>query len=92
MNKIEQMHLDAIKYEEVDCMTQDGEHIKFVENDSYYDVAVKSAEITSQIAVEFAVWLNKTDDIAAKTKHIDFTKSDEEVAKDLFQEFLKTKQ
>jgi hypothetical protein len=83
MNKIEQMHLDAIKYEEASCMTQDGDYIQFVENHNYYDVAVKSAEITEQIAIEFVQWYENRD------KSIDENMLTWE---DYYREFLKTKQ
>lgn len=80
------MHLDAIKYEEADCMTQDGDYIQFVENHNYYDVAVKSAEVTEQIAVEFAEWLIKELVLSSHGKFLSYT------SKELFQEFLKQRQ
>ena len=83
MNKLEQMHLDCISKEYLDSFDEGGHNEMDCEK-----AASKSAEITEQIAIEFALWLNKTDEIV----YIDFTKSDSEVAKDLFQEFLKTKQ
>ena len=86
MNKIEQLHLDAIKYEEASCMTQDGDYIQFVENHNYYDVAVKSAEITEQIAIEFVQWL----DYNAQQR--EYYPMRIMTTKELFQEFIKTKQ
>ena len=94
MTHIEQLHLDAIKYEEVSCMTQDGEYIEFVENSNYYDVAVKSAEITEQIAIEFGKWIsdNCYEDFDLKDKMF-YSYEGEWFynIKDLFEEFLKTK-
>ena len=60
MNKIEQMHLDAIQWEQSSDITQHGSIIEFVSSDNYYDLAVKSAEITQEIAVEFAEWIAYT--------------------------------
>ncbi len=85
MKYLEKLHLDAIKYEEISCMTQDGEYIEFVENSNYYDVAVKSSEITEQIAIEFNEW--QRDLVFSKNSQWLVDKTD----KELFQEFLKTK-
>lgn len=93
MNKIEQMHLDAIQLEQSSDITQHGSIIEFVSSDNYYDLVVKSAEITEQIAVEFAEW------IAYTKKHGGVKPLQEaliqyrlKTTKELFQEFLKTKQ
>ncbi len=59
MNKIEQMHFDAILWEEVGEITQDGDFIKCVEEKDYSSVAIKSAQITKQIALEFVKWCNE---------------------------------
>ena len=81
MNKIEQMHLDTMIVKDLQS-------------------AVKSAEITEQIAIEFAEWCNtpNLEDIRQGNvvyvpsgnfywhNHIKYT------LKELFQEFLKTKQ
>ena len=91
MNKIEQMHLNAIEsvvYHDIDSRT----------------VASKSAEITEQIAIEFAQWIgtNKIGGMLFTHSHDDVWESgywnpdkrdyDPWTTKELFQEFLKTKQ
>ena len=81
MNKVEQLHLDAIKWEESSDIAQNGAYVEFVANDDYYDLAVKSAEITQQIAVEFADFY-----VSYCNKHGQ-THSEE-----VFEEYLKTKQ
>jgi hypothetical protein len=87
MNKIEQKYLEIIKSQyDLELYNQ----LRFIQNKSEA-LASKSAEITEQIAIEFAIWLNKTDEIIKNTKHIDFSKSDEDVAKELFNIFIKTK-
>lgn len=58
MNKIEKFHLENLQYLEECDVTRDGEHIHFVRNSYYFDVAVLSAEITKQIAIKFAEWLH----------------------------------
>ena len=89
MNKIEQMHLDATDFNTIvhHDVPNDVDSIK---------AASKSAEITEQIAIEFAEWIGSNY----------FTQNDNEKwcsellyysgcsysTKELFQEFLKTKQ
>lgn len=79
MNKIEQMHLDAIEslvYHDIDSIT----------------VASKSAEITKQISIEFAEWCESN---AAREKSgmwMIYSNPTILITKEqLFQEFLKTK-
>ena len=92
MNKIEQLHLDAIKDEEADCMTQDGDYIRFVENHNYYDVAIESTKITEQIAIEFMDWCRDNTVVDAAPKPYHRKLQIRMTTKELFQEFLKTKQ
>lgn len=42
------------------------------------------------LAIDFAIWLNDADKIIDKTKHIDFSRSDKEVASDLLNIFKNT--
>ncbi len=98
MNKIEQMHLDAI---------QNDKHIRkqlcvndFGTSDLEKTVASKSAEITEQIAIEFAEWCNKPnlEDIRqgnvvyVPSGNFYWHKHKKYTLKELFQEFLKTKE
>ena len=53
------MHFDAILWEEVGEITQNGDFIKCVEEKDYSSVAIKSAQITKQIALEFVKWCNE---------------------------------
>ena len=53
MNKIEQMHLDAIESEVY--VDESDYDVLFVANTN--KAAIKSAEITQEIAVEFAEWI-----------------------------------
>lgn len=101
MNKIEQMHLDAIQLEQSSDITQHGSIIEFVSSDNYYDLAVKSAEITEQIAIEFAEWIYNSGYMwnwRFKVYTLSMIPSEKEAkitgksTKELFQEFLKTKQ
>ena len=89
MNKIEQLHSDAIK--------QSFKWIAWDLIDSNLSTAAsKSAEITQQIAIEYSTWLMKWCEYNKYRKLIDGVKpygigefiSDN----DMFQEFLKTKQ
>lgn len=77
MNKIEQMHYYSGCFESREI------------------AAIKSAEITGQIAVEFAEWM-ANNYVSMSTKRRDseqfFYQGKEINAKNLFQEFLKTKQ
>ena len=84
MNKIEQLHLDAI---------QNDNHIRkqlcvndFGTSDLEKTVASKSAEITEQIAIEFWAWMRENDTSDNAEQYGNYTD------KDIFQEFLKTKQ
>ena len=63
------------------------EYIEFVENSNYYDVAVKSAEITEQIAIEFLQYFQQTAELGFYSTGENYGKSH----KQLFQEFIKTK-
>lgn len=89
MNKLEQLHLQAIELEVyVDTKPYD---VHFVADTDR--AASKSAEITQQIAVEFAEW------IAYTKKHGGVKPLQEaliqyrlKTTEELFQEFLKTKQ
>ena len=71
MNKIEQLHLEAI---DTNMWVEGGEY-EYAEK-----AASKSAEITEDIAIEFAEWILESDHIIWSTSK-----------KELFQEFLKTK-
>lgn len=87
MNKIEQMHLDAIEslvYHDIDSLT----------------VASKTAEITEQIALEFYEWADTSEEADNFWRNnkvsIDMDGSHNDIIKEnrrkLFQLFLKTKQ
>lgn len=91
MNKIEQLHLDAI---------EDSYHTVYVNMNEVEEVnnnlaASKSAEITKQIAIEFQQWVE--DDcfkVIGTTKYRIGTldkSSIEYSIEELFQEFLTTK-
>jgi len=67
MNKIDQMHLDAMIIKDLQA-------------------ASKSAEITEQIAIEFWAWMRENDTPDNAEQYGNYTD------KDMFQEFLKTKQ
>ena len=85
MNKIEQMHLDAMIIKDLQA-------------------ASKSAEITEQIAIEFAEWIgtNRIGGMLFTHSHDDVWEGgywnpdkrdyDPWTTKELFQEFIKTKQ
>ena len=87
MNKLEQLHLGAIR------SGMSGNYLKQYEET---DVASKSAEITQQISAEFAEWCANShfhyyyngDDWCWGNSHTQQYLS----TKELFQEFLKTKQ
>lgn len=87
MNKLEQLHLVAIR------SSIGGNYLKQYEET---DVASKSAEITQQISAEFAEWCANShfhyyyngDDWCWGNSHTQQYLS----TKELFQEFLKTKQ
>ena len=78
MNKIEQLHFEAIVESEFSEYTGHFEGQELA--------ASKSAEITEQIAIEFADWLIKELVLSSHGKFLSYT------PKELFQEFLKTKQ
>jgi hypothetical protein len=88
MNKIEQMHLDAI---DTNMWVEGGEY-EYAEK-----AASKSADITEQVAIEFGNFLFSKgieyyDDL---TNGVNYTIENKEgifTMKELFQEFLKTKQ
>lgn len=73
MNKLEKLHLEAI---DTNMWVEGGEY-EYAEK-----AASKSAEITEQIAIEFAEWLLDYDPTMLYQKS----------KKEIFQEFLKTKQ
>lgn len=81
MNKIEQMHLDTMIVKDLQS-------------------AVKSAEITEQIAIEFANWCNAPNLEDIRQGNVVYVPSGnfywcnhkKYTPKELFQEFLKTKQ
>lgn len=79
MNKIEQMHHDVITY-------------TVFHDETTYETAIKSAEITKQIAIEFAEWCESN---AAREKSgmwMIYSNPTILITKEqLFQEFLKTK-
>ena len=54
MNKLEQMHLEAIEKSEVNINPSDDDNMWITDKNV---AAKKSAEITEQIAVEFVNWL-----------------------------------
>lgn len=90
MNNLEQLHLDIIKEEYLDSFDEGGHTEMDCEK-----AASKSAEITEQIAIEFAEWLTRGDSPYTAmyggnerwlTDDAEFTN------KELFYEFLKTKQ
>jgi hypothetical protein len=85
MNKIEQMHFEAITEAEFSNYSGHSEGQKVA--------AIKSAEITEQVAVEFAEWLGNAEFL--KLKSGNWTNNfgiSEYSGKILFQEFIKTKQ
>ena len=74
MNKIEQLHLDAMIVKDLQA-------------------AVKSAEITGQIACEFAEWIADSKKHGwCKQLYEAMIVNKVKTTKELFQEFLKTKQ
>lgn len=81
MNKLEQLHFEAITEAEFSNYSghSEGQEV----------AAIKSAEITEQIAIEFAEWLGlntiQTDNYLFQHNGI------EKTIAELFQEFLKTK-
>lgn len=50
-----------------------------------YNNAKSTYKFTEEDMIEFVVWLNNTDEIFEQTKHIDFTKSDKDVGKELLE-------
>lgn len=92
MKKVEQLHLDAIN---ANICCESNYAMVLGKNDA----ASKAAEITEQIAIEFAEWCNKPNLEDSRQgnvvyvpsgnfywhKHVKYT------PKELFQEFLKTK-
>lgn len=81
MNKIEQMHYNSISKEYLNSFDEGGHTEMDCEK-----VASKSAEITKNIAIEFADWLIKELILSSHGKYLSHT------PQELFQEFLKTKQ
>ena len=82
MNKIEQMHLDVMSSEVyVDFRDYNEPYVQ-----NTVPAAFKSAEITEQIAIEFWAWMRENDTPDNAEQYGNYTD------KDMFQEFLKTKQ
>lgn len=84
MNKIEKLHLDAIK----NCKNEVafnvfGTMIYIVDENL---APTEASKVTEQIAIEFAEWLIKELILSSHGKYLSHT------PKELFQEFLKTKQ
>lgn len=94
MNKIEKLHLDVIKYEEVSFTDLDGIPFTGVENSDYADIVNKSAEITKDIAIKFAEFMfshckeYQRGGTYVVTKPLDESKT--YTTNELFEEFLKT--
>ena len=87
MNKLEQLHFEAITEAEFSNYSghSEGQEV----------AAIKSAEITEQIAVEFAEWMaDNRVSLSAKRRDSEqfFYQGKEINSKEVFQEFLKTKQ
>jgi hypothetical protein len=89
MNKVEQLHLDAIE----NNIYSESNYSKIL---GRQETASKSAEITEQIAIEFQQWVE--DDcfkVIGTTKYrigtLDKSSIEYSIG-ELFQEFLKTKQ
>lgn len=83
MNKIEQMHFDAIK----DCKNVVAINL-FVSMVYQVDeilAVTEASKVTEQIAIEFAEWLIKELILSSHGKYLSHT------PQELFQEFLKTK-
>lgn len=83
MNKLEQLHLDAIAQADYDPEDKVPNYVGF---------ASKSAEITEQIAIEFAQWLSGLIISNYKSGGNWYHKGMIYSTNMLFQEFLKTKQ
>lgn len=47
--------------------------------------ARETFKFTEEDMIEFVAWLNNTDEIFEQTKHIDFTKSDKDIGKELLE-------
>ena len=94
MNKIEQLHLQAIESE--GYVDENDYDVLFVANTD--KAAVKSAEITQEIAVEFAKWIAESGAYPCITPRnkglyvLDPRDPKDYTPEELFQEFLKTKQ
>ena len=80
MNELEQLHLDAIKQFEHHCTP-------------LKDFASKSAEITEQIAIEFAKYIDASSyTFTEKNIWESFANEKSKSTEEIFQEFLKNKQ
>jgi hypothetical protein len=88
MNKLEQLHLEAIKMNTYPDSLWGANYVAGV------DIAAsKSAEITEQIAVEFAEWIADSKKHGwCKQLYEAMIVNKVKTTKELFQEFLKTKQ
>jgi hypothetical protein len=78
MSKLEELHLKVIK---------ESYGVKYV-NESR--LASYSAQITGDIAIRFALWLNREGAYEETVDLVDYSKPDEELAIQLFNQFLKT--
>lgn len=85
MNKLEQLHLDAINN---NICSESNYSAVLGENEA----ASKSAEITKQIAIEFAEWLSSLIISNYKSGGNWYHKGMIYSTNMLFQEFIKTKQ
>lgn len=91
MNKLEELHLDVIENDNIKCT--DLTCSMTGSTDTY---ATKSAEITEQIAIEFAEWLTREDSpyavLYGGSPERWGGESEDFTTKQLFQEFLKQRQ
>jgi len=86
MNKLEELHLDGITQAEYSPEDKVPNYVGF---------AKESAKITEQIAIEFSEWVSKYDWVFMFDKNYwinDDVSKHPKTTKELFQEFLKTKQ
>lgn len=83
MNKIEQLHLDGIETN----ISSESNYAKIL---GKQEAASKSADITEDIAVEFAEWVIKH--LVNNIETGNYMSNEPKTTKELFQEFIKTKQ
>lgn len=83
MNQIEKLHLDVIRYEYNDSFDEGGHTEMNCEK-----AAIKSAEITEQIAIEFLRYYHQTAELSFhSTGH-----NQGKPHKEIYQQFLKERQ